>query len=158
MVRCWQDSNLRGKIPMDFESIALTTRPQQLAKCTQVMSIENTVKSSRARVRWRPTLIFVDQWTLMLNSNRRSPKSFGRVPNCLPNIYFTVQSPFAASCVLFLLLVFATYSACVFYCDVFSRLAVTALVVLFVCTCHYAWSFPRLEFNQNSVGSVCGVI
>ena len=101
MVRCWQDSNLRGKIPMDFESIALTTRPQQLAKFTQVMSIEKSVKSSRTRVRWRPTLIFVDQWTLMINSNRRWPKSFGRVPNCLPNIHFTVQSAFAASCVLF---------------------------------------------------------
>ena len=29
-MRCRQDSNLRGKIPMDFQSIALTTRPRQL--------------------------------------------------------------------------------------------------------------------------------
>ena len=28
--RCEQGSNLRGKIPMDFKSIALTTRPSQL--------------------------------------------------------------------------------------------------------------------------------
>ena len=28
--RCRQDSNLRVKIPMDFKSIALTTRPRQL--------------------------------------------------------------------------------------------------------------------------------
>ena len=28
--RCEQDSNLRGNIPMDFKSIALTTRPSQL--------------------------------------------------------------------------------------------------------------------------------
>ena len=27
--RCEQDSNLRGKIPLDFESNALTTRPSQ---------------------------------------------------------------------------------------------------------------------------------
>ena len=29
-IRSWQDSNLRGETPMDFESIALTTRPQLL--------------------------------------------------------------------------------------------------------------------------------
>ncbi|EDO30708.1 predicted protein [Nematostella vectensis] len=29
MKRCGQDSNLRGKIPLDFESNALTTRPPQ---------------------------------------------------------------------------------------------------------------------------------
>ena len=28
--RCGQDSNLRGETPMDFKSIALTTRPPQL--------------------------------------------------------------------------------------------------------------------------------
>ena len=28
--RCRQDSNLRGETPMDFKSIALTTRPPQL--------------------------------------------------------------------------------------------------------------------------------
>ena len=27
--RCWQGLNLRGETPMDFKSIALTTRPQQ---------------------------------------------------------------------------------------------------------------------------------
>ena len=27
--RCLQGSNLRGKLPMDFKSIALTTRPKQ---------------------------------------------------------------------------------------------------------------------------------
>ena len=30
--RCEQDSNLRGKIPLDFESNALTTRPSQLVQ------------------------------------------------------------------------------------------------------------------------------
>ena len=30
--RCEQDSNLRGNIPLDFESNALTTRPSQLDK------------------------------------------------------------------------------------------------------------------------------
>ena len=29
-IRCEQDSNLRGNIPLDFESNALTTRPSQL--------------------------------------------------------------------------------------------------------------------------------
>ena len=29
-VRCEQGSNLRGKIPLDFKSNALTTRPSQL--------------------------------------------------------------------------------------------------------------------------------
>ena len=29
-LRCEQDSNLRGNIPLDFESNALTTRPSQL--------------------------------------------------------------------------------------------------------------------------------
>ena len=29
-IRCEQGSNLRGKIPLDFESNALTTRPSQL--------------------------------------------------------------------------------------------------------------------------------
>ena len=30
--RCEQGSNLRGKIPLDFKSNALTTRPSQLLK------------------------------------------------------------------------------------------------------------------------------
>ena len=32
VVRCEQGSNLRGKIPLDFESNALTTRPSQHTK------------------------------------------------------------------------------------------------------------------------------
>ena len=28
ITRSWQDLNLRGETPMDFKSIALTTRPQ----------------------------------------------------------------------------------------------------------------------------------
>ena len=32
VLRCEQDSNLRGNIPLDFESNALTTRPSQLHK------------------------------------------------------------------------------------------------------------------------------
>ena len=29
-IRCEQDLNLRGNIPTDFKSVALTTRPSQL--------------------------------------------------------------------------------------------------------------------------------
>lgn len=38
-IRCEQDSNLRGKIPMDFESIALTARPSQHVRKTENYAI-----------------------------------------------------------------------------------------------------------------------
>ena len=38
VLRCEQDSNLRGNIPLDFESNALTTRPSQLHNVTSEQS------------------------------------------------------------------------------------------------------------------------
>jgi hypothetical protein len=45
-IRCEQDLNLRGKIPTDFKSVALTTRPSQLAyrlaRIFSFLNVENT--------------------------------------------------------------------------------------------------------------------
>ena len=38
--RCEQDSNLRGKIPLDFKSNALTTRPSQLVQLSWVRYVQ----------------------------------------------------------------------------------------------------------------------
>ena len=38
--RCEQDSNLRGKIPLDFESNALTTRPSHLMQLSRVRYVQ----------------------------------------------------------------------------------------------------------------------
>ena len=37
VIRCRQDSNLRGETPLDFKSNALTTRPRQLVKCSALL-------------------------------------------------------------------------------------------------------------------------
>ena len=67
--RCEQDSNLRGKIPLDFESNALTTRPSQ---------------------RWQPLRITYI-WTLLctgsLNSDKLHGNWSGWVNNLLKNIF-----------------------------------------------------------------------
>ena len=38
IVRCRQDSNLRGETPLDFKSNALTTRPRQLSWLLPIFS------------------------------------------------------------------------------------------------------------------------
>ena len=49
-IRCEQDSNLRGNIPLDFKSNALTTRPSQLiATRALVLSIDSNVLSYKAQ-------------------------------------------------------------------------------------------------------------
>ena len=51
--RCWQGLNLRGETPMDFKSIALTTRPQQHEEDCFFNTFQDNVSTRVWECKWK---------------------------------------------------------------------------------------------------------
>ena len=71
--RQWQESNLRGITPIDFQSVALTTRPQCLtsSRCISMMGLENMtlgLLDSRAnKLSYTDSIYYVTSRTQIIN-------------------------------------------------------------------------------------------
>ena len=87
--RCEQDSNLRGKIPLGFESNALTTRPSQLVELSWVRYVQpRRFNGTTWRVVFFPKLV-------LFNTKRsrceQDSNLCGRVPLNFESIALTIR-------------------------------------------------------------------